>query len=168
VILGLCAALEIPLMLGFGVLSVRVPVRRLILFGAACGALYSALAVAAPAIWVLAVAQIANAVFIAATSGLGFSYVQDLMPAHPGRASTMFANTFPVGQMLSAPLFGLAQHFGYRLAYGMDLVLCLLGLILLAVVRPRSTGSIGRGGRLRLGRARTGGTDAAAGDRRPA
>ncbi|MGX6604473.1 sugar efflux transporter [Micromonosporaceae bacterium Da 78-11] len=136
-ILGLCAALEIPLMLGFGVLAARVPVRRLILGGAACGAIYAGLVTVAPSLWVLAVAQLANAVFIAATSGLGISYVQDLMPGQPGRASTLFANTFPIGQMLAAPLFGLAQHFGYRLAYGMNLVLCVLGLLLLVITRPR-------------------------------
>ena len=135
-ILGLCAALEIPLMLGFGWLSTRVPLRRIILVGAACGVLYQALAYAASSVWMLAAAQIPNAVLIAAASGLGISYFQDLMPRYPGRASTMFANTFPIGQILSAPLFGLAQEFGFRLAYGLNLGLTALGLLLLLVFRP--------------------------------
>jgi SET family sugar efflux transporter-like MFS transporter len=135
-ILGLCAALEIPLMLGFGWLSTRVPLRRIILVGAACGVLYQALVFSASSVWMLAVAQIPNAVLIAAASGLGITYFQDLMPRYPGRASTMFANTFPIGQILSAPLFGLAQEFGFRLAYGLNLGLTAFGLVLLLVFRP--------------------------------
>ncbi|WP_433792903.1 sugar efflux transporter [Actinoplanes sp. CA-252034] len=137
-ILGICAALEIPLMLGFGKLSTRMPLRRIILFGGVCGVAYQALAVAATSVWMLAAAQILNAIMIAAASGLGISYFQDMMPRFPGRASTMFSNTFPLGQILSAPLFGLAQEYGFRLAYTLNLGLSVLGLILLLAVRaPR-------------------------------
>lgn len=136
-VLGLCAALEIPLMLGFGALSTRVPLRRLILIGAVTGVAYQALAAVSHSIWMLATAQVLNAVFIATCSGLGISYVQDLMPSHPGRATTMFTNTFPLGQILAAPLFGVAQQFDYRLAYVMNLGLAALGLILLLVARPQ-------------------------------
>jgi SET family sugar efflux transporter-like MFS transporter len=130
-ILGLCAALEIPLMLGFGWLSARMPLRPLILAGVLAGIAYQAVATSAGSVGVLAAAQILNAAFIAAVSGLGISYVQDLMPAEPGRATTMITNTFPIGQILAAPAFGLAQQFGFRLAYGVNLGLCVLGLILL-------------------------------------
>ncbi|GAB2579686.1 sugar efflux transporter SetB [Paractinoplanes abujensis] len=136
-ILGLCAALEIPLMLGFGWLSTRVPLRRLILLGVAFGIAYQAIATAAGSVWVLAAAQLLNAAFIAAVSGLPISYMQDLMPAHPGRATTMIANTFPLGQIIAAPAFGLAQQFGFRLAYGINLALCVLGLLLILATRDR-------------------------------
>ncbi|GLW34025.1 sugar efflux transporter [Actinoplanes regularis] len=135
-ILGLCAALEIPLMLGFGALSTRIPVRRLVLIGAVFAVAYQALAASAQSIWMLAAAQVLNALFIAASSGLGISYVQDLMPLQPGRATTLFTNTFPLGQILTAPLFGLAQEYGYRLAYVMNLILAALGLLLLLTARP--------------------------------
>jgi SET family sugar efflux transporter-like MFS transporter len=135
-ILGLCAALEIPLMLGLGLLTSRVSVRALILAGSACGVAYSAIAFGAPAVWVLVVAQVVNALFIASTSSLGISYVQDMMPGQPGRATTLFTNTFPIGQILAGPLFGLAQHLGYRWAFGMNFVLCVLGLLLLTATRP--------------------------------
>jgi SET family sugar efflux transporter-like MFS transporter len=58
------------------------------------------------------------------------------MPRFPGRASTMFSNTFPIGQILSAPLFGVAQEFGFRWAYGLNLGLSTLGLLILLSVRP--------------------------------
>ncbi|GAA5189608.1 sugar efflux transporter [Rugosimonospora acidiphila] len=135
-ILGLCAALEIPLMLGFGVLAARIGVRALLLAGAGCGVAYYTLATAAPAIWVLAVGQVVDAAFIAAVSGLGISYMQDMLPDSPGRATTLFTNSFPVGAMLAGPLFGLAERFGLRLAYGMSAALCACGLLALLAVRP--------------------------------
>ncbi|WIM96644.1 sugar efflux transporter [Actinoplanes oblitus] len=135
-ILGLCAALEIPLMLGFGALSTRMPLRRLILAGTVCAVAYQAVAATAQSIGMLAAAQVLNALFIAATSGMGISYVQEMMPAHPGRVTTMFTNAFPLGNILAAPLFGIAQVHGYRLAYGMNLVLAVLGLLLLLVAKP--------------------------------
>ena len=162
-VLGLCAALEIPLMLGFGVLTRRIPVRTLILAGSSCGVIYSAIVFGAPAVWVLLAAQIVNAVYIASVSSLGITYVQDMMPAEPGRATTLFTNTFPIGQILAGPLLGLAQHTDYRWAYAMNFALCLLGVLLLLVTRPAARGST-----FRLGRARASGADVPARDRRPA
>jgi len=134
-ILGLCAALEIPLMLSLGALATRIPLRRLVLAGAASGAVYYGLATATSSIWLLVAGQLVDALFIAAVSGVGISYVQDMLPGQPGRASTLYSNAFPIGAVLAGPLFGLAQQFGYRLAYAMATALCLAGLLLLAVVR---------------------------------
>ena len=144
-LLGLCAALEIPLMLALGALSTRIPLRPLILGGAACGVAYYGLATLASEVWMLYALQPVNALFIAAVTGLGISFVQDLLPAEPGRATTLFTNTFPIGAMLAGPLFGLAQNFGFRLAFAMATGLCLAGMIVLAIT-PR----------LALNRARTG------------
>src|ERR1700754_1280739 len=41
-VLGLCALLEIPLLIGFGALTTRVPLRRLIIFGAVVAIAYQA------------------------------------------------------------------------------------------------------------------------------
>jgi SET family sugar efflux transporter-like MFS transporter len=134
-LLGLCAALEIPLMLGLGALSTRVPLRALVLGGAAAGVVYYGLGAVTHSIWLLAAGQAVNALFIAAVSGSGISYVQDMLPGQPGRASTLYSNSFPIGAVLAGPLFGLSQHFGYRLAYVMATGLCLAGLLLLIVTR---------------------------------
>lgn len=139
-ILGICAALEIPMMLILGALTTRIPVRRLIFVGVFCAVAYHAIAVSATHVWVLAAAQVLQAMVISTVGALSISYVQDLMPAHPGRATTMVSNTFPLGQILAAPFFGLAQHFDFRLAYAFNLVLCGAGLLLLIAsgrVRPK-------------------------------
>jgi SET family sugar efflux transporter-like MFS transporter len=153
-LLGLCAALEIPLMLALGLLTKRIALRRLLIAGACCGVAYYALAAVASGVGVLFAGQLLNALYICAVSGLGISYVQEMLPDQPGRASTLFSNTFPIGAVLAGPLFGLAQHFGYRLAYVLCTALSLAGLALLVGYR----GS----------RARTGRTDTTAGNRRPA
>jgi SET family sugar efflux transporter-like MFS transporter len=138
-------------------------VRFLLLSGASCGVLYSAIVFGASAVWVLFVAQFVNALYIASTSSLGISYVRDMMPGEPGRATTLFTNTFPVGQILAGPLLGLAQHTDYRWAYAMNFALCLVGTALLGATRPAADGS-----KLRLRRARASGTDVPARDRRSA
>lgn len=134
-LLGLCAACEIPLMLGLGVLATRVPLRGLLFAGAACGVAYYALVAVATDLWLLIGGQVLNALFIAAVSGLGISYMQNMLPRHPGRATTLFTNAFPLGAMLAGPLFGIAQHVDYRLAYWLCTGLCAAGLLLLIVVR---------------------------------
>lgn len=135
-ILGLCAGLEIPLMLALGALTARIRLSPLVLAGAACGVAYYAVAAAASSVWMLTVAQILDALFIAAVSGLGIAYMQDLLPGQPGRATTLFTNSFPIGAMLAGPLFGLSQHFGFRLGYVLATALCAAGLAMLLVTRP--------------------------------
>jgi SET family sugar efflux transporter-like MFS transporter len=130
-ILGICAALEIPMMLILGALTTRIPVRRLIFVGIFCAVAYQAIAASATHVWMLAAAQLLQAMVISTVGALSISYVQDMLPGHPGRATTMVTNTFPIGQILAAPLFGLAQHFDFRLAYVFNLVLCVIGLVLL-------------------------------------
>ncbi|GAA3454115.1 sugar efflux transporter [Dactylosporangium matsuzakiense] len=138
-ILGLCAALEIPLMLGLGALTTRFRLGTLVRIGAACAVVYYAIGWASPNVWVLAAAQPVNAAFIAAISGVGITYMQDMMPGRPGHATTLFTNTFPIGAMLAGSLLGVAAHFGYRSAWAISTGLCLAGLLLLLVARARRT-----------------------------
>jgi len=135
-ILGLCAGLEIPLMLTLGALSTRLPSRRLIMAGPLFSGAYLVLASTATHIWVLFAGQILNAASIAAVQGLGVSYIQDLMPRHPGQASALYANSVPAGTVLSAPLIADAQNFGYRTAYLIAAGISLVGFILFAIGRP--------------------------------
>jgi SET family sugar efflux transporter-like MFS transporter len=135
-ILGLCAALEIPLMLAFGVLAMRLSPRHLVLLGAGIGIAYFVAVTLTGAVWHIAAIQILNACFIAAVLGLGMAYFQDLMPTRPGRATTMFANTSRLSVMLAGLVFGVVQVVGYRFAYLIGAGLCTSGLALLALLRP--------------------------------
>jgi len=136
-VLGLCAALEIPLMLGFGALAIRVDHRRLVLVGGAVALAYYGVMPATQATWQVAAAQALHAVVIAAVMGVGISYFQDLAPDRPGHATTLFTNTAKISAMLSGPLLALAQVLGYRSAYAIGLVLSAAGLGLLLAARRR-------------------------------
>ncbi|GAA2999962.1 sugar efflux transporter [Actinokineospora diospyrosa] len=135
-VMGLCAALEIPLMLGFGALAVRTSQHRLVLVGMAFAVAYHAVVFATTDIWQVAVAQVLNAVVIAAVMGVGISYFQSLDPSRPGAVTALFGNTTVAGTMIAGPLLGLAQQLGYRSAYLMCLSMAGLGLLLLALARP--------------------------------
>jgi MFS transporter, SET family, sugar efflux transporter len=134
--LGLCAGLEIPLMMTFGAVSTRLTSRRLILLGALCSGAYLLLVSGATHTWMLFAGQIVNATSIAAIQGLGVSYVNDLMPGRPGQASALYGNSFAAGTILSAPLIAGAQGLGYRAAYLIAAGICLAGFLLMAIGRP--------------------------------
>jgi len=136
-ILGLCAGLEIPLMLLFGALASRRTLRQLLLIGATIGVAYFVAMTFTEAVWQVAAAQILNACFIAAVTGLGISYFQDLMPTRLGRATATFTNTYRISAMLAGLAFGPVQIAGYRSAYLIGTGLCALGLTLLALTRPK-------------------------------
>ena len=138
-VLGLCAGLEIPLMLGFGLLAGRVRLRRLILIGPVFTLTYTLSMAGSVHIWQLAASQVLNASAIALLQGLGVSYVQDMLPRSPGRASTLFSNAFPVGAMLAGPVLGVSQHLGYRAAYLTGSGLAVIALVLLVFARPPRT-----------------------------
>lgn len=116
-VLGLCAALEIPLMLGFGALALRFNHRVLVLAGGAVALAYYGVMLLTEATWQVMAAQVLHAVVISAVMGVGISYFQDLAPDRPGYASTLYTNTAKTSAMLAGPLLGLAQHLGYRTAY---------------------------------------------------
>lgn len=139
VILGICAALEIPAMLGFGLLSKRVSLQLLVRLGPLFGIAYYTLASISTHVWQLAAAQLLNACFIAVIQGLAISYVQEFLPLHPGRASTLYSNTFAVGIIVAGPLLGIGAKFGYRVSFVAAAGLAVCGLVLITAGRPPRT-----------------------------
>jgi Major Facilitator Superfamily. len=133
-ILGLCAAIEIPLMLAFGVMAARWSLHRLLVLGGACGVAYCLAVSLATSVWQVAAAQVLHACFVCCIGGLGITYFQELMPAALGRTTTLFTNTGRLAGMLSGLAFGLVQVHGYRLAYVGALGLALTGTAVLAAL----------------------------------
>jgi SET family sugar efflux transporter-like MFS transporter len=136
-ILAFCAVLEIPLMLAAGALTARFSLHRLVVLGTAVGMLYYACAALAQAGWQVGLAQFLNAGFIAVSAGLGISYFQELRPGEAGRATTTFANTQRVSNMLAGPVLGIAQGIGYRTVYAAGAVFCAAGLLILVLPLSR-------------------------------
>ncbi len=137
IVLGLCATIEIPLMLIFGALAARWPLRTLLLLGGGLGIAYCLATSLATNVWHVAAAQVLHACYVCAISGLGISYFQGLMPSALGRASTLFSNVGRLAGMISGLLFGLIAVVGYRYAYVGALALAVAGTALLAVSTRR-------------------------------
>ncbi|WP_460675412.1 MFS transporter [Lentzea nigeriaca] len=138
--MGLCAALEIPMILWFGSLANRMSQYKLVVMGAVIGLSYHGLMLLTDSVWQVLAAQLLHATVISLVMGVGITYFQSLDPGRPGHASTMFSNTQIVGGMIAGALTGLAAQLGFRWIYGFSLSMVALGLTLL-LVAGRVTGS---------------------------
>ncbi|HUQ60785.1 sugar efflux transporter [Lentzea sp.] len=138
--MGLCAALEIPMMLWFGSLANRMSQHRLVLIGAVISLSYHGLMLFTDAVWQVMAAQLLHATVISLVMGVGITYFQSLDPGRPGHATTMFSNTQIVGSMVAGALLGVSQGLGFRWIYGFSFAMCVCGLALL-LVAGRITGS---------------------------
>ncbi|MEX3952303.1 sugar efflux transporter [Paraburkholderia sp. EG287B] len=134
IMLGLGALMEIPMMLALGA---RASVLDKSWWLAACAVVHAVYFVAmslAPGVHALIPMQILNAFVVAVTSCLGMTFVQDLMPSSPGRATALFFNASRLGSILSGVLSGmLVQAFGYRGTFLFCGALALCALVLFAV-----------------------------------
>ncbi|CAG9232767.1 SET family sugar efflux transporter-like MFS transporter [Paraburkholderia tropica] len=134
IMLGLGAFMEIPMMLALGAKASKLNKPNWLAACAVVHAVYFASMAAAPGVNALIPMQILNAFVVAVTSCLGMTYVQDLMPESPGRATALFFNASRLGSILSGVLSGmLVQAFGYRGTFLFCGVLALCALVLFAV-----------------------------------
>jgi MFS transporter, SET family, sugar efflux transporter len=144
IMLGLGAFMEIPMMLALGARASVLNKPRWLAACATVHAVYFVGMSAAPGVRALIPMQMLNAFVVAVTSCLGMTYVQDLMPATPGRATALFFNAARLGSILSGVLSGvLVQAFGYRGTFLFCGLLALCALVLFAV-RGEHYSRIGR------------------------
>ncbi|WP_028210978.1 sugar efflux transporter [Paraburkholderia mimosarum] len=134
IMLGLGAFMEIPMMLALGARASMLDKQWWLAACAVVHAVYFVSMSLAPGVHALIPMQILNAFVVAVTSCLGMTFVQDLMPASPGRATALFFNAARLGSILSGVLSGLlVQAFGYRGTFVFCGLLALCALVLFAV-----------------------------------
>lgn len=132
---GWGALLEVPIMLGFGLSSKRLPKSKLIAAGAVIHVIYFIGIMLADSAEHLIPLQAANAFVVSVFSCLGMQYFQELMPNEPGNATTLFFNTNRVGAILAGVLAGwIAGVFGYRYVFVMCAVLSSSAFVLLLIL----------------------------------
>ncbi len=135
-LVGLCALIEIPVMLSFVLRPRRMSPASMMVVGFGLLAGYVTLVAFSGSFWMLALAQLLRAVAIAISAGLGMAYFQDLMPGRVGASTTLFANTSNAGSVLAGALFGgWAQLFGYHSVFGLCAALATLACGLMLYVR---------------------------------
>ncbi len=134
-LMGLAAALEIPIMLAAGITAHRIGHARQMLFAALAGIVFYSLIsfVAWQPIWF--VAQIFNAILVGIGAGAGISYFQTLMAPRMGAASSLYNNAIKTGGLIGAALSGMiAQLFDYGMVFRVALVFCFIALLLFMVL----------------------------------
>jgi len=132
VALAVAAGLEIPALLLLGRLSGRIDTRRLLAVGAVVAVAYYAVITVTQGPLLLVVAQVLNAIGVAAVSGIGLTVMQDVVP-RPGLASGLFMNTYRGGAVLAGPLVavGGSTSLGYGATFLAAAVVAAISLPLL-------------------------------------
>lgn len=104
---------EIPLMLWFGQLAARGHQLSLIRLGGLSTAFYFILLCLATKVWHVCLIQMLSGVSFAILANVAIGFFQDLLPGQAGLATTVFANSSNVGNLVGYLGFGaLAGTFG--------------------------------------------------------
>lgn len=130
-LMGLAAALEIPIMLIAGLTAYKVGHARQMLVAGVAGILfYGCLSfIQWQPIWF--VAQLFNATLVGIGAGSGISYFQRLMAPRMGAASSLYNNAIKAGGLVGAALSGIiAQYLGYESVFKVALLFCVIALAL--------------------------------------
>ena len=129
-LMGLAAGLEIPVMLLAGRYSARLGNRKLLLISAISAvAFYLLLLLSQQQVW-LFLAQILNALFIGILAGIGMTCFQDLLPGHPGQASTLFSNSIRCGGIVAGMLAGtITEWFHFQGVFICALILSIFAML---------------------------------------
>lgn len=137
IILGVCAILEVFLLLGSASILSKFQDIHVILFGSACGMLYFMTLWLAPFYWMLLVAQILNATFIVAIKGTGMAWFQGLIPTRPGLSTGLYVNTSKIGAIVAAPCVGfVAASLGsYQQASLVAVTMAIVGVAVVSFSR---------------------------------
>lgn len=108
---SICAGLEVPFMIGIGLVASKYQTKHLLMVAGMIGAMFFIIVGMFNSFMVILVGQVFLAMFLAVILGLGISYFQDVLPQFPGYASTLYANGMIVGQLLGNLMGGLISDY---------------------------------------------------------
>ncbi|CAI1551003.1 Sugar efflux transporter A [Serratia proteamaculans] len=128
--MGIAAAIEIPIMILVGRYVNRVG-KRLMMAGAMVAGIvfYTGMLWFTSTTGLLAL-QLFNAIFIGIIATVGMLYFQDLMPERAGMATTLFTNSISTGVILAGILQGILTEYGPHSS------VYLLAILLLCIALP--------------------------------
>ena len=128
--MGIAAAIEIPIMILVGRYVNRVSKRLMM-----AGAMVAGILFYTGMLWFTSAAgllvwQLFNAIFIGIIATVGMLYFQDLMPERAGMATTLFTNSISTGVILAGILQGILTEYGPHSS------VYLLAILLLCIALP--------------------------------
>jgi SET family sugar efflux transporter-like MFS transporter len=100
IIFSISTALEVPFMIWFGILSLKLSKGFIIRMGIISGILYFLGLVFSTKIWNVILIQLFNSCFVSSFVGLGISCFQDLIPKEYGTSTTLYNNTIRLGSII--------------------------------------------------------------------
>ncbi|ACB74451.1 sugar efflux transporter [Opitutus terrae] len=130
-------AVEIPLMLWFGQLAARGHQLVLIRLGGCTSALYFVLLFTATEVWHVCLMQMLSGMSLAIVGNVAITFFQDLLPEQPGLATTVFANSSSLGNLVGYVAFGaLATPLGSHGLIGACALIAIVASLALLWLRP--------------------------------
>lgn len=134
--MGMAAAIEIPVMLIAGLLSPHFGKKRLFYFAIGCGIVFYIGMLSFTHASVLLALQILNALFIGIVASLGILYFQDLLPTRVGVASTLFTNGVACSVIIAGLIQGIvSDYIDHYAIYAIALAMLVISLILCRFIR---------------------------------
>lgn len=138
-LMGISAAIEIPVMLIASLLVPRFGKKELFCFGIVCGMVFYSGMILFENEWVLICLQLFNGIFIGIIASIGIIYFQDLMPNRAGVASTLFTNGIACSVILAGLIQGsITEFFGHHVIYLIALGMIVISFLCCLLVRPSS------------------------------
>jgi MFS transporter, SET family, sugar efflux transporter len=134
---------EILFMVGFGHLAALGHQRRVIVVGASAAVGYFAALPFITEVWQVYPLQVLNAAAHAVTTSVAIPFFQDLMPAQPGTATSLYSNALKAGSLLGLGAFGLlASYLGHARLFWVCAGFALITLALVTFARqPQVVGA---------------------------
>ncbi|MDQ8739104.1 sugar efflux transporter [Paenibacillus sp. LHD-38] len=137
-VVGICAGLEIPIMLVLGAFGRRISNHTLLMIGSIIAVFYFVILSVSNDPMQLIIAQLLQATFVAIVMGNGLSYFTNMLPDSPGVATTLYTNASTIGRLAGSLGSGIiAQFTGFRSVYWVCLVIVILSLVLLWRTRSK-------------------------------
>lgn len=131
ILLGLTAAVEIPVMLMVATWSARIGKLKVMGIGFAVAIVFYSGMFLFSSMPVLLALQLLNGLFFGIFVGLGVTIMQDQAPHSIGKASAIYTNSMLIGTMIGSSLMGLiSQYFGFKA----PLMLCAGSIIVAAIL----------------------------------
>ncbi|WP_143631873.1 MFS transporter, partial [Streptomyces thermovulgaris] len=142
-LLGVSAALEVPLMVLAGVWADRVGKQRMMVAATVCATVFFGLLPLTDSRPLLLALQLLNAAWVAVALNIPVVVLQDSLPGRFGTASALYSSAFKAGMFLGGLAVGtVATWTGHRQVFwvcaGLTALAGVLALLLRAVPQPSS------------------------------
>lgn len=132
--MGLAAALEVPLMFLAAKLAKIIGLKAVVIMGAMSMCIFLLLIYHTKTFEGMMAIQFFSALFIAFVSTMGMVFFQELLPSIPGQSTSLFMNSSTAGQIAGGALISLGSSGTYLTIYEVGGAIAVIGTILLFFV----------------------------------